>query len=52
MKGPRLENVDIFYGCLEYFTDIWNFDSHLVCFLGYFSGFGIMQQEKSGNPGH
>jgi hypothetical protein len=23
LQGPRLENVDIFYGHLEYFTDIW-----------------------------
>jgi hypothetical protein len=24
LEGPRLENVDICYGHLEYFTDIWN----------------------------
>jgi hypothetical protein len=24
LEGPRLENVDIFYGHLEYFTDIWD----------------------------
>jgi hypothetical protein len=48
-----LKNVNIFYGCLEYFTDIWeilwpfgSFSAHLV----YFSGIGIMYQEKSGNP--
>jgi hypothetical protein len=48
-----LKNVDIFYGHLGYFTDIWNillpfgtFCVHLV----HFSGFGIMYQEKSGNP--
>jgi hypothetical protein len=23
-RGPRLKNVDIFYGHLEYFTDIWD----------------------------
>jgi hypothetical protein len=23
-KGPRLENVDIFYGYWEYFTDTWD----------------------------
>jgi hypothetical protein len=37
--GPRLENIEIY--------------DHLVHFLfiGYsFSGFGIMHQEKSGNP--
>jgi hypothetical protein len=38
---------------LEYFTDIWdilkpfgNFCVHLI----HFCGFGIMHQEKSGNP--
>jgi hypothetical protein len=48
-----MENVDIFYGHLEYFTDIWGilgpfgiFCVHLV----HFSGFGILCQEKSGNP--
>jgi hypothetical protein len=49
-----LEIVDIFYGRLEYFY------GHLVYFmtiwysfvfiLAHFSGFGIMYQEKSGNP--
>jgi hypothetical protein len=24
LEGPRLENVDLFYGHLEYFTDIWD----------------------------
>jgi hypothetical protein len=24
LEGPRLENVDIFYGPLEYFADIWD----------------------------
>jgi hypothetical protein len=24
LEGPILENVDIFYGLLEYFTDIWD----------------------------
>jgi hypothetical protein len=24
LKGPRLENVDIFDGHLEYFTDSWD----------------------------
>jgi hypothetical protein len=24
LEGPRLENVDIFYGHLEYFIDIWD----------------------------
>jgi hypothetical protein len=56
----RLENVDIFYGLMGYFTDIWDilltfgiFFDHLVYFVFswyIFSGFGIMYQEKSGNP--
>jgi hypothetical protein len=48
-----LENVDIFYGHLEYFIAIWDIlwpfgtkCAHLV----HFSWFGIMHQEKSGNP--
>jgi hypothetical protein len=46
---------------LKYFKDIWDilrtlgiFYEHLVHFmliLYIFSGFGIMYQEKSGNPG-
>jgi hypothetical protein len=51
--GLRLENVDIFYGNFQYFTDIWDIDEHLVHFVliwYIFSGFGSMYQEKSGNP--
>jgi hypothetical protein len=49
-----LENVDIFYGHLEYLRTFGIFYEHLVhfVFIWYiFSGFGIMYQEKSGNPG-
>jgi hypothetical protein len=42
-----LEIVDILYGHWEYFKDIWGIYDYLV----HFSGFGIMHQEKSGNPG-
>jgi hypothetical protein len=48
-----LENVEIFYGNFEYFTDTWdNFWAFGTFFvnLEYFSGFGILHQEKSGNP--
>jgi hypothetical protein len=31
--GLRLENVDIFYGNLEYFMDKWDISDHLVYFL-------------------
>jgi hypothetical protein len=53
-QGIRLENVEIFYGRLEHFMNIRDilptfgtFCVHLV----HFSSFGIMHQEKSGNPG-
>jgi hypothetical protein len=48
-----LENVDIFYGHLEYFMNIWDILQPFGTFcvnLVHFSGFGIMHQEKSGNP--
>jgi hypothetical protein len=50
----RLENVDIFYGRLEYLRTFGDFYDHLVHFVlmwYIFSGFGITCQEKSGNPG-
>jgi hypothetical protein len=53
-----LENFNIFYGHLEYFTDIWDilwpfgtFWVHLVYIHMYFPHFGIVCREKSGNPG-
>jgi hypothetical protein len=53
LEGLRLKNVNIFYGHLEYFTEILDilcpfgtFCIHLV----HFSCFGIMCQETSGNP--
>jgi hypothetical protein len=55
-----LESVDIFYGHLEYFTAIWNGLGPFGTFYGNFSilvviwyiflRFGILYQEKSGNP--
>jgi hypothetical protein len=53
MEGLRWENVDIFYGHLEYFKDIWEILRPFGTFcvdLVHFSGFGIMYQQKSGNP--
>jgi hypothetical protein len=47
------KKVYIFYGHLEYFMEIWNILCPLGTFyihLAHFSGFGIMYQEKSGNP--
>jgi hypothetical protein len=47
LEGLRLENVDICYGHLEYFTDTWDI---LRPFCVHFFGFGTVHQEKSGNP--
>jgi hypothetical protein len=48
-----LENVDIFYGHLEYFINFWNillqFGTSCVHLVHFFN-FGIMHQENSGNP--
>jgi hypothetical protein len=48
-----MENVGIFYGHLVHFTVfcyiLWTFG--IVCDdLVYFSRFGILHKEKSGNP--
>jgi hypothetical protein len=54
LEGLSLENVDIFYDHSEYFTDSWDILRQFGTFyvtLVHFSGFGIMYQEKSGNPG-
>jgi hypothetical protein len=45
-----LENVDIFYGHLDYFTDIWDILGPFCVHLVHFSSFGVLRQEKSGNP--
>jgi hypothetical protein len=49
-----MENIFIFYDHLNYFMPIWynlwqlgTVGGHLV----YFSHFGMLDQEKSGNPG-
>jgi hypothetical protein len=51
-QGLRLENVGIIYGHLEFFMNIWDYDHsvHFVSIWYIFSSFGIMHQEKSGNP--
>jgi hypothetical protein len=45
--------MDTFYGHLEYLTDIggilWPFGAFCINEV-HFSGLGIMDQEKSGNP--
>jgi hypothetical protein len=49
-----MENIGIFYGRLEYFTalwcTLWLFGNVLVI-LYIIPVFGILCQEKSGNPG-
>jgi hypothetical protein len=45
--------MNVFYGHLEYFTDTWDILLPFGTFcapLVHFSGFGIMDPEKSGNP--
>jgi hypothetical protein len=50
LEGRRLENVDIFYGHFEYFTDIREILRWFGAFCDHLVPFGIMYQEKSGNP--
>jgi hypothetical protein len=48
-----MENLGIFYDHLDYFRAIGNILSHLVYFVvirSIFPCFGILDQEKSGNP--
>jgi hypothetical protein len=48
-----MENVSTFYGHLEYFTAIWNIlrpFGNVVAIWYIFPQFGILRQEKSGNP--
>jgi hypothetical protein len=61
LEALRLENVDISYDHLEYFTDIWDilqtfgiFYYHRVHFVSIwyiFPSFGITYKQKSGSPG-
>jgi hypothetical protein len=53
MVGFRMETVDIFYSQLEYFTAIlytfWSF-GNVATIWYFFTVFGILCREKSGNP--
>jgi hypothetical protein len=54
LEGLAVEDVGIFYGHLVHFTVFWYIllTFGIVCGnLVYFSRFGILYQEKSGNPG-
>jgi hypothetical protein len=49
LRALSLENVGIFYGHLEYLSDIWKFNDHLVRFVliwYIYPNFGIMYQEN------
>jgi hypothetical protein len=54
LRALDWKNVDIFYGHLEYFKDIWEsvwpFGAFCVD-LVHFPSFGITCQQKSGDPG-
>jgi hypothetical protein len=54
LEGLAVEDVGIFYGHFENYPAIWYFCVHLVHFVAIwyiFPRFGILYQEKSGNPG-
>jgi hypothetical protein len=51
LEGLRMENVGIFYGRMEYLRPLGIFYGNLVVLWSIFSPFGILCQEKSGNPG-
>jgi hypothetical protein len=53
LEGLRIENAGTFYGHLEYFTAIWYILwplGNVVVIWNIFPRFGILCQEKSGNP--
>jgi hypothetical protein len=53
MEGLAIEDVGTIYGPLVYFTSIWYILWSFGIFYGYleyFSRFGKLYQEKSGNP--
>jgi hypothetical protein len=54
LDGLAMEHLGIFYDHLIYFTAIENILWAFGIFCGnllYFPRFGILHQEKSGNPG-
>jgi hypothetical protein len=53
LEGPRKKNDGIFYDYSEYFTVIWYIlwpFGNVVVIWYIFPRFGILRQEKSGNP--
>jgi hypothetical protein len=54
MESLGMKKVGIFYGHLKYITAIWYIlwpFGNFVVSLVYFPHFGILNKEKSGNPG-
>jgi hypothetical protein len=54
LEGLAKGDVGIFYGHFVYITDIWSILWSICIFYGYlvyFSRFGTLYQEKSGNTG-
>jgi hypothetical protein len=47
-----MEDAGIFYGHLVPFTNIWYMSGKFYGHLVYFPGFGMLYQDKSGNPGN
>jgi hypothetical protein len=54
VRGLWIENVVLFFISLEYFKSIWYILGYIGIFYGHFvyifPRFGILRQEKSGNP--
>jgi hypothetical protein len=51
LEGLTMQDVGIFYGQLVHFTAIWYTLSISSSFGIFISRFGMLYQEKSGNPG-
>jgi hypothetical protein len=54
LDGLAKEHIGLFYGQLVYFTANWSILLPFGMFydyLVYFPRFGILPEEKSGNPG-
>jgi hypothetical protein len=51
LQGLAIENLGIFYDHLVYFTAIGNILGPFGIFCGHLVSFGMLYQEKSGNPG-
>jgi hypothetical protein len=53
LEGLAIEDVGVFYGQFVYLLAIWYIVLPIGTFFGhlvYFSRFGMLYREKSGNP--